>query len=133
MYNYRLYSFTNYYLSGIQKGIQTAHLVSNLSLEEWYSYDHLAHIYKEWAEYDRTIIVLDGGNHAELKNIYNTLKILSSNKFPTMEFEEDENSLNQSCTAVGIILPESVYSGKGKKSHEKQLFKFLQKYSLASN
>lgn len=117
--NYRFYSFTNMYLSSIQKGIQTAHAVS----EMYDTYRELAgtkssfgkakEALDEWAKSDKTIIVLDGGNSATLSELYNNLRcVIDTYEFPypVVNFYEDEQSLNGALTAVGIVLPESVYS-----------------------
>jgi len=110
--NYRLYCFTNMYLSAIQKGIQTAHVVSDIS-----QYKQMNNVYVEWASSDKTIVVLEGGNQKNLLSIAlsieefnNDLHLNNLQQFPYALFREDEDSLNDAVTAVGIILPESVYS-----------------------
>ena len=117
--NYRFYSFTNMYLSSIQKGIQTAHAVSEM-YDTYRAGDKISPTFArakealdEWANSDKTIIVLDGGNSRTLSELYNNLRcVVDTYKFgyPVVAFYEDEQSLNGALTAVGIILPESVYS-----------------------
>jgi hypothetical protein len=129
---YRLYSLTNMYLSSIQKGLQTAHVVSELSLFKRTAY-------QRWAESDRTIIILNGGNCADLESFEQFLLDLqeehshnNSKKFwPWAAFREDAQSLNGAITAVGIILPESVYTGVGLNAVDSVLYTRLQKYGLA--
>lgn len=104
MSNYRLYSFTNMYISPIQRGIQTAHIVGELSQI------HNKDVYNQWASIDKTIVVLEGGNQKNLQNIYDSIVSSSLSKvFPFAAFYEDEDSLNGALTAVGIIVPEMIY------------------------
>lgn len=56
----RLYSFTNYYLSDLQKGLQTAHLVSEM-FTKYVTGKHKKMLF-EWATNHKTIIILNGGN-----------------------------------------------------------------------
>jgi hypothetical protein len=105
----RLYSFTNMYLSDIQKGIQTAHLVQEINLkyaltsENRYNQDSL---FRSWSLFEQTIIVLNGGNQENLTIIFDLFSN-ARNHYPFSSFKEDEKSLNGALTAVGIILPEN--------------------------
>lgn len=120
----RLYTFTNMYLSDIQKGIQSAHLVheimneahdncmtiasdSDLTTQEIH-FDKKALMVKEWAEEHKTMIVCNGGNSANL-NAIGELFSNTQNPYPFAWFNEDEESLNGAITCVGIVLPEELY------------------------
>lgn len=123
----RLYSFTNSYLSPIQKGIQTAHIVSEMSSVASNLSDILSDIgmnadagdYFDWAKEHKTIIVLNGGNSKSLREIkarlidFNTFihKFMPEYfvDFFIEDFHEDGDSLDGALTAVGIILPEYLY------------------------
>lgn len=103
--NWRFYSFTNYYISSIQKGIQTSHLVSEMSILE-----NKGTPYNNWALYDKTVVVLNGGNAKKLNEIYEAaIPFGKEYGFPVVKFHEDADSLNGALTAVGILLPEVVY------------------------
>jgi hypothetical protein len=102
------------YLSSLQNGIQTAHIVSELFAK----YDSAesdnpqteqqeSMVY-DWAHDHKTIINLDGGNSANLTSINDWLE-LNECPFPFTSFHEDEESLNGAITGVGIVLPEYVY------------------------
>jgi len=107
-HEYRFYSFTNMYLSSIQKGIQTGHAISEMSVEAYFPDAKKA--YKTWAKKDKTVIVLNGGNQAMLFELYNYAQEFGRNhNLPVIKFHEDEQSLNGALTAVGIVLPKSVY------------------------
>lgn len=101
----RFYSFTNAnYMSQLQLGLQTAHCVAEMS------YRHPEHtsMYSIWAEHHKTMVILNGGNCADLEDLYNFLNDLD-NPYPFAKFHEDKASLNEAITCVGIVLPEEVY------------------------
>lgn len=92
------------YISHIQKGIQTAHVVSEISSK----YKSTQTAYDEWALNHKTIIVLNGGYGANLYTIEEQFAEL--NQFPFASFNESQEALGGAITAVGIILPEWVYA-----------------------
>ena len=101
----RLYSFVNSYLSEIQRGLQTAKLVN----EMWINYVSCGYcpekeLMASWAQIGKTIIILDGGNHAALKQL-NHMFIKNPNHYPFAHYYEDIDSLNGAMTVTGIILP----------------------------
>ena len=59
---YRMYCLAERHLSIAQKTIQAAHAIVEYSLEYGDTEE-----YKHWAEFDKTIIVLDGGNSGEMR------------------------------------------------------------------
>lgn len=101
----RLYSFVNYYLSDLQRGLQTAHLVAELFQKYQYSSASAALILSNWAYYNKTIIILNGGNQNNLDNILNQFQNFELG-FPFGMFQEDIDSLNGALTCVGVIFPE---------------------------
>lgn len=108
---YRLYSFINCYLSSIQQGIQTAHLVSEIMSNPYNIIPYNKDFVNDWATKDRTIIVCNGGN---CKSIQDTIGLFKEkdNLFPWTAFCEDEESLEGTLTGVCIILPEEIYDVK---------------------
>lgn len=101
----RLYTFTNYYLSSLQNGLQTAHVVSDLFA--LHPTNRGLHV---WAAVHKTIIILTGGNSADLDIISNQLDDLGGRLgLATATFREDGPSLNHATTACGIIVPANVY------------------------
>lgn len=93
----KFYSFVNCYLSDIQKGIQTAHVVAEVS--------QLAHDNVEsWARINKTIIVLNGENNLNMNNILTIFKA-HANDFAWSWFYEDKDSMSGMLTAIGIVLP----------------------------
>jgi hypothetical protein len=95
----RLYSFVNFYLSSIQQGIQTAHLVAELALNERHNQDFVS-----WATRHKTIVVLNGGNSREIADTFLFL-LTHGDEFAISLFKEDEDSLNNAITCTGIVLP----------------------------
>ena len=62
MGKYRMYSLVLRQLSPIQKGVQSAH-----SIIEYANKFYKSSEYIQWANVDKTIIILDGGTYPELK------------------------------------------------------------------
>ncbi len=107
----RAYLFGNYYLSQIQQGIQAAHCMANMSVLYKHNTDQHS-MYVEWASTHKTMIVLSGGNSADLAEIFAKFEELArfgDMNYPIAKFHEDEVSLNNAMTCVGIVLPEKVY------------------------
>lgn len=111
------------YLSSLQNGLQAAHCLGEMFLK--YNHSHFKGsderaILEDWVTNDKTIIILNGGNTAELNYVYDQLMSLSlcmtdifdegKSKLPYAKFHEDEQSLNKALTCVGIIIPESTYN-----------------------
>lgn len=121
----RLYSFVNYYLSGIQKGIQTAHMVAEMGFH--YPFNSA---FGEWARNHKTIIVLDGGNNFALNNLWNKLVGFDSS-WPIAKFVEDKESLNGATTAVGILLPQAIWNGEISRFTKRNSFEIYELVSSA--
>jgi hypothetical protein len=101
-----LYSFVNSYLSDIQRGLQTAHLVN----EFWLNYGFCSdcpeqELFVSWAYLGKTIRALNGHTYEDLRKL-NLMFFKNPNHYPFAHFREDRKSLNEVMTAVGIILPE---------------------------
>lgn len=104
----RLYSLCNFYLSSIQQGIQTAHVVSELSMQ--------AHpLYQHWASLDKTIIVLNGGMTEHLKQAYQLLLDEGvARKYPLAAFYEEHAAFGADgvMTCFGVIMPNTLYEAR---------------------
>jgi hypothetical protein len=100
----RLYSFVNYYLSDLQRGLQTAHLVSEIFTKYIFCNDDIATVLDKWACEDKTIIILNGGNCEELSYKFNIINKVRG--YPYAMFCEDMNSLYGALTCVGLIFPQ---------------------------
>lgn len=132
---YRLYSFTNYYLSSLQKGLQTAHVVAEMAninkiYRDRYP-DTIETPFETWSRLDKTIIILNGGNSADLELLHADLyKFGIESTF----FKEDQRSLNGAWTAVGCIIPDVYWDPKHpERDHQEVVIfrKFLEKFNLA--
>lgn len=119
MSDLRLYTFCNMYLSSIQQGIQSAHVVHEMfmkyssSVSPTSSAEKLLH---EWAENHKTIVVLNGGANQDIEDKYNLIaSLLDASRpgmirhLPFMSFHEDQYSLGGVMTAYGIVLPQMMY------------------------
>lgn len=99
--NYRMYCFVNAWLSDKQKGIQSVHAVSKISLGT-------PTPFTQWVLESPTFIMLDGGSHQNLCILANIFK---DGPFPCAAFQEDAESLNGATTAVAILVPEYIWKG----------------------
>jgi hypothetical protein len=106
----RFYGFCHLWLSSLQKALQAGHAVGDLlvNFEPGSERDEMA---RHWAKVEKTTILLNGGNCATLKDLYNFFEGLRAEgmPYPFVKFHEDEDSLNFALTTVGIILPEEIY------------------------
>ena len=107
-YEQRMYSLVLRQLNPIQKGVQTTHGVVEYANK--YASDEE---YKQWAETDKTLIVLDGGTYQEMVRIYDTLKELEM-KFA--DFQEPD--LNYLTTSITFLADERVWNREQYPSWE---------------
>ena len=100
----RLYTFVaGLYLSELQKGLQTAHVVSELSQFKRGSQQAA---FNDWALQDKTIIICNAGNHKGVVDCWTELeRINTALSLPAAIFYEDEQSMNKMATACGVIVP----------------------------
>ena len=99
-YEQRMYSLVLRQLNPIQKGVQTTHGVVEYANN--YGSDKEYH---QWAETDKTLIVLDGGTYQEMMDIYESLKEYGV-KFGTFQ----EPDLNYLTTAITFLADERVWN-----------------------
>ena len=107
-YEQRMYSLVLRQLNPIQKGVQTTHGVVEYANK--YASDEE---YKQWAETDKSLIVLDGGTYQEMVRIYDTLKELEM-KFA--DFQEPD--LNYLTTSITFLADERVWNREQYPSWE---------------
>lgn len=105
--NFRLYTFVaNHYLSPLQCGLQTAHVVSELS-SCGFSFSSQRETYEQWAAKDKTIIICGAGNHQGVLDCHAELmRTGDALGLPVALFREDEQSMNGMATACGVIVPQ---------------------------
>jgi hypothetical protein len=114
----RLYSFVNFYLSSIQQGVQTGHAAVDL-VRKYAVYnsgylpsaqaENKIDMVAEWADDNKTFIILNGGNLQTMQGIE---EIVKSSDLPWVSFHEDEQSLGGMLTAVAVILPEFIFNAR---------------------
>lgn len=138
----RLYSVTNMYTSGIHAGIQTAHLVHEMAdfirLRPVNFTVKTREVYYDWSMNHKTIIVLNGGYHANLVTVSEQFSKLGRIlALPYASFNESVEALNGAMTATGIVVPPSIYeydpdtSGYFLYDEELELFKLIKSFPLA--
>jgi hypothetical protein len=111
--NFRLYTFVNFYLSSIQAGIQSLHvlgeMIANHETANAQEARNVSFDLSSWAVNNKTVIVLNGGNAESLREITLAIEALD-NEFTWAWFKEDEQSLDRALTACGIILPDTMFN-----------------------
>lgn len=125
----RGYFFTNMYLSGLQKGLQSAHAVHDAFVKyEDPTIDIFHPAYSllwEWARHHRTMVILDAGYHEEIEDLA-TFFDTDDNPYPWEIVNEAEDALRGAATCVMIVLPEEIYKTaekvrKGKYKPDKDI------------
>lgn len=99
----RFYSFSNMYLSSLQVGLQSGHVLSEMFL----NFPDAADL-RTWASEHKTMILLNGGYSSTLREIYDALND-TDNPYTFAKFHESEEALDGALTCVGIIVPEEIY------------------------
>ena len=154
----RMYGLVPYNLSPIQQGIQFGHAVVEYSLNHYsYTEQKGSNPYSQWAHYDKTFIILNGGTTNKNEDRYGTLNIAQSELYAMgvelATFHEPD--LGDQLTAVVFLVDERVWDkekypsydeafthGPSEKNYYKELFgedyekvvemrEFLSRYKLA--
>ena len=109
----RMYFFTIYQLSGIQKGIQCGHAALEYAAKYWDDTEYLDFI-KNW----KTWVILNGGTTNDERD-FDGISSGTLNKIGDDLFDKDikfsffrEPDLNNSLTAICFILDERVFNRK---------------------
>jgi len=101
-YELKMYSLVLYQLDGIHKGIQTQHAITE------YGQAHPENLeYKQWANKDKTTIILSAGGSIEL---IDAIEQLVANDITYAIFKEED--LYDKPTAVCFLVDERVWDKK---------------------
>ena len=134
----RLYSFTNMYLSRLQFGLQTAHVVSEMFTRYHRGCnDDEYDILQDWACNHKTIIIFDGGYSETLSHLEDFFSSFG-NPYPWAAFREDPLALGSgiaegppgALTAVGVVLPERIYETAAYAREDEATRILLNTYAL---
>uniref|UniRef100_A0AAU8GGK4 Hydrolase n=1 Tax=Salmonella phage vB_SEnST11_KE23 TaxID=3161174 RepID=A0AAU8GGK4_9CAUD len=105
----RMYCVVNQYIAGIHAGIQSAHAMTEVFLDYPQRRNRASNLLWDWADSDKTMIVLNGGYQSSLQELCEKLKPLSGT-YPWASFCEEPDALNGAMTAVAVVLPEYMYN-----------------------
>ena len=110
----RLYTFTNFYLSSIQQGIQPAHAQNELMMAASLGETTDNEMLYDWAENHKTMICLNGGDFAGISDWCAFLHH-SDNPFPFAPFFEAVGAIGpvEVMTSVAVVLPERIFDTAG--------------------
>lgn len=108
----RAYTFTNFMLNSVAQGIQPGHCLVDIVRDYQKHPEGIAcERAEDWADNHKTMICLNGGNHANIKDIWAQLNEIGSIlQLPYGSFHEDEDTLGGLMTCCGIIVPENIYT-----------------------
>jgi hypothetical protein len=114
---YRGYVFVNSALSSIQKGVQGAHAMVEVTNRYNYSsvtYDEVpaasARVVWDWRNEHKTLIFLEAGFHRGLLENYLTFaQHCEKLGLPYALFVEDDDTMNSMATAFAGVVPSSIY------------------------
>ena len=104
----RFYAAGNYYLSSIQQGIQSSHVLSEMFIK-YSATSSPGDVLRDWARNHKTMILLNGGNADSLRGFYSLLERSDASALVFAKFNEDAQSLDNALTSVGIIVPARLY------------------------
>lgn len=105
----RMYCVVNQYIAGIHAGIQSAHAIAEVFRDYTPAKTKAGKLVLEWADEDKTIIVLNGGYQSSLQSLCEKLIPVSAT-YPWASFCEEKDALNGAMTAVAVVLPEYMYN-----------------------
>ena len=106
----RMYGFTPYNISDIQKSIQFGHAVVEYGLENFNTDE-----YQNWARKHKTFIILNGGtsNHVNPEYVGTMENIVEELKANDVKFSTfNEPDLNDMLSAIVFIVDERVFNRK---------------------
>lgn len=105
----RYYGFCNFMLSSVQQGVQNFHVCHELFNKYRFSSSSAANVLHEWSVSHKTAVFLNGGNAAGLREVYAQLTTFGDEmSLPYAKFHEDEESLDKTMTACGIVVPTAI-------------------------
>jgi hypothetical protein len=123
----RMCSVALRHLSGIQKGIQSAHAIVDYQQK----FGNTAEC-RRWIKRDKTLYVLEAHTDSMLDEAYEELKAL---KVPVMKFKEPD--MGNITTAITFLLDATVWDTKrfpeGKTDKDILIRRIKNRFSLATN
>lgn len=101
------YTIFNMYIRGSNQTPQALHALNNLwkKLFNKSMKSEAEKLFLDWANNSEIEIALQGGNHQELENLYQSLKNIPT--IPCSKFNESEEALNGACTCVSFVANEA--------------------------
>lgn len=102
----RRYTIFNFYIRGGNQSPQACHALNNLwKARNSMSNDAVA-LFDKWANDSEIEIMLQGGYHNDLENLYVSLSTISG--LPCAKFNESKEALNEACTVVTFVASERI-------------------------
>lgn len=98
------YIFTHQYLNTMQQGIQSAHVIAEISLHSIRDLTGQFGLgYSQWAKFDKTIRILNAGSGEQFGSTYDGfIEMAREYSLPSAVFKEPD--VNNMTTAFGFIM-----------------------------
>lgn len=107
---YRGYVFVNSALSSIQKGVQGAHAMVEVTEQYAIESNEAASVLHEWRASHKTLIFLEAGFHESiLQNYLGFAAMCEKLDLPQALFVEDYETMNHMATAFAGVVPSTIY------------------------
>lgn len=102
------YTIFNLYIRGGNQAPQAAHALNNLWKEmiDVNVNQDAKSLFLDWANNSEVEIMLQGGYHQALEDLYNNLKVVKG--LPVAKFNESVEALNGACTVVTFVATDRI-------------------------
>lgn len=102
---HKRYTIFNLYIRGSNQAPQACHALKNLFCKKDVMSQEAKAIFNQWLN-DEVEIMLQGGYHQDLENLY--LELSKIKNVPSAKFNESVEALNGACTVVTFIANENI-------------------------
>lgn len=100
------YTIFNLYIRGGNQSPQACHALNNLWKNSHNMSPEATELFNKWANESEVEIMLQGGYHADLEDLYGVLSNIKS--VPSAKFNESMEALNGACTVVTFVANEHI-------------------------
>lgn len=100
------YTIFNLYIRGANQSPQSCHALNNLWKKVHTMSSEAIELFTKWANDSEVEIMLQGGYHADLEDLYAVLSNMPN--VPSAKFNESMEALNGACTVVTFVANEKI-------------------------
>jgi peptidyl-tRNA hydrolase len=129
------YSILNFYIRGSNVTPQVCHGLNRLWANKATMTPAADALFSEWVDTSETEVILQGGNHKDLEELY--LALSSINTLPSAKFNEGQDDLCGSCTVVTFVASDRIVAAgdylRSNRITPAEAFDVLTKTSILLN